>query len=126
MRITTLLGACLLAFPLVAIGADCEAPERFRDIPDGTTASKEAMLEGQANVKDYMERAQAYVDCVDAAEEKAMERMARMDESQRKQKLGELRRARKERNQVVEQMQAVADEFNREIDAYQTQQADGS
>lgn len=126
MRITNLLGACLLALPLVALGADCAAPERLWDFPDGASASKEEMLEGQAQVKEYMGEAQAYVDCMDAAEEKEVARMERMDDSQRKQKLGELRRARKERNHVVEQMQAVAEEFNREIDAYQTQQADGS
>lgn len=125
MRFATTLAACLLALPLAAAGSDCgEPPERLWDLPDGTSASKEEMLEGQAQVKGYMEKAQAYVDCIDAAEEETMKQLPSMEDSKRKYHIKRLEQARRQRNQVVENMQAVAEDFNREIDLFQ-QQAGG-
>ena len=48
----------------------CEYPERI-SIPNGTTATKEEMLEGQRGVKAYVATMEAYLECIVDEEKKA-------------------------------------------------------
>lgn len=107
-----------LALPLSAIAAECEAPQPPAWIPDGDKATKEEMLEGQELIKDYVDKAQAYVECIDANEQKALQGMANMDEKEREAGMARLNQKRKERNEVVEQMQNIAEQFNKELKKY--------
>lgn len=121
--IKTLTFLCL-ALPGFAFAADCSAPEPPMNLPNGETASKEEMLQGQQTVQQYMEEAQEYVDCIDANEQKEMRKIMELSESGRKRKRDELVQARKNRNAVVTQMQRTADRFNKALRAYQERQSD--
>lgn len=120
------LSLLLLALPALASAADCAAPEPPMDLPDGATATKQEMIEGQSTVREYMQEAQDYVDCIDAAETEEMKKMMELSEGGREKKKAELVEARKNRNAVVTQMQRTADRFNQELDEYQTRQSGDS
>lgn len=114
----------LLAMPAFAFAADCSAPEPPTNLPDGAVASKEEMLEGQKTVNQYMEEAQAYVECMDTNEEEEMKEMMALEEAARKKKAEELNKKRQDRNAVVTQMQRTADRFNKQLDEYMARQSD--
>lgn len=120
--INRLCALFLLAAPAFALAADCTAPEPPVNLPDGETATKEEMLEGQRTINDYMKEAQAYVDCIDATEDEEMKKMMELGEQARKNKVKELQDARKDRNAVVTQMQRTADSFNTELQEFQARQ----
>ena len=108
-----------LALPAFAFAADCSAPEPPMNLPDGATATKEEMLNGQETVQAYMKEAKEYLDCIDTAEEKKMRQMADKGEAGRKKLEEEIVQGRKDRNAVVAQMQRTADNFNKEITEFQ-------
>ena len=94
----------LMSSSLVA--AECTRPEA-PELPDGETSDLAAMVEGQKSVKSYVASTEAYLDCLtaegDAAVDEAREvSMARIDEH----------------NKAVDDMDAIATEFNEEIREY--------
>ncbi|MDX1403502.1 MAG: hypothetical protein R3192_03140 [Woeseiaceae bacterium] len=108
-----------MLLPLQAAFA-CDYPERV-SIPNGTTATKEEMLEGQRGVKAYVAAMEAYLECI-VDEEKttraAMENLSPEDEQQREDLLN------KKYNAAVEEMERMAAQFNVEVQAYRAK--DGS
>jgi len=94
--------------------AECEYPARV-EVPDGQTADKEAMLEGQRDVKKYVDDMEAYLDCIVAEEQAARAGMDDLEadvEQQREDMLN------KKYNAAVEEMEKVAAAFNAEVQAY--------
>lgn len=92
----------------------CDYPAKV-DIPDGGTASKEDMLEGQRAVKKYVADMEAYLDCIVAEEKVARSEMDDLqpeDEQQREDLLN------KKYNAAVDEMETVAAAFNAEVQAY--------
>lgn len=116
----------LLALPALALGADCTRPEAPTDLPDGKSASKEAMIEGQKTVQAYVKEGDAYVACMDeeakqiAAEVKALEDNENVDEQVFQEREAKLNEIVDDRNEVVNEMKSIADSFNAEIDEFQS------
>lgn len=92
----------------------CDYPERI-SIPNGTTATKEDMLEGQKNVKKFVATMETYLECI-IEEEKmtraGIEELKPEDEQQREDMLN------KKYNAGVDEMERVAAQFNVEVQAY--------
>ena len=103
---------------LVIFGAQsalaCDYPQRIK-IPNGTTATKEDMLEGQRNVKKFVTEMEVYLECI-VDEEKStrvvMDDISADDEQQREDMLN------KKYNAAVDDMERIAAQFNVEVQAY--------
>lgn len=96
----------------------CEYPERV-SIPNGTTATKEEMLEGQRGVKTYVEAMEAYLECIVDEEKQAraaIEEMSADEEQQREDMLN------KKYNAAVDELERTAAQFNVEVQAYRAKQ----
>ena len=111
-RIERVAGVALLLCASASIA--CDYPAKV-DIPDGTTATREEMLEGQRSVKQYVTEMEAYLECI-VAEEKtarsAMDDLAPEDEQQREDLLN------KKYNAAVDEMETVAANFNTEVQTF--------
>jgi len=101
------LSLLLLAPALLA----CEYPSRV-DIPNGNSASKEEMVDGQRSVKEYVALMEAYLECI-VAEEKAFrsqtDNLSAEDEQAREEMLN------KKYNAAVDEMETTAARFNAEV-----------
>lgn len=121
-----------LALPAFALAADCNAPEPPADLPDGKTASKDAMIEGQKTVQAYVKEGDAYVACMDeaanelAGELKALQQNEDVNPEVLEEREAKLDELVDDRNEVVSQMKQIADGFNKEIDEFQSRGSDGS
>ena len=82
-------------------------------LPDGVTATTAEMVEGQANVKQYVIDAQAFLACMDEQEQ------ASADTATEDDKKASVARY----NATVDKMQAAAQGFNEQIKAYKEVQA---
>lgn len=102
-----LLASLILIFSTQAVFAECSRPTAPQ-LPDGETSDLEAMVEGQKAVKAYVAATEAYLDCLNAEGEAAAEtetpdeQLARIEEH----------------NSAVDDMEAVAGQFNEEIREY--------
>ena len=89
-------------------------------IPNGGTATKEDMLEGQRGVKKYVADMEIYLECI-VEEEKvaraAMENLQPEDEQQREEAIN------KKYNAAVDEMERVAAQFNAEVQAYRARES---
>jgi hypothetical protein len=97
----------------------CDYPERVQ-IPNGTTATKEEMLDGQRGVKTFMADMEVYLECI-VDEEKmalaAIEDISPEDEQQREEMLN------KKYNAAVDEMERLAAQFNVEVQAYRAKES---
>ena len=108
---TSIACAILVGAPLAQA---CDYPVKI-DIPNGGTATKEAMLEGQTSVKQYVANMEAYLECILAEEKEALSQLDNLqaeDEQQRSEMLN------KKYNAAVDEMERVAAAFNAEVQAY--------
>lgn len=100
----------------------CDYPDRV-PIPNGTTATKEEMLEGQRSVKAYVDAMEAYLECI-VEEEKlaraAIEELSPEQEQQREDMLN------KKYNAAVDEMERLAAQYNVEVQAYRAKANEGS
>lgn len=107
--------ALLLLAPLALA---CDYPSRV-EIPNGNSASKAEMIEGQRNVKEYVAKMEAYLKCLLEEEKNArieMEDLSAEDEQLREDMLN------KKYNAAVDEMEKVAARFNDEVGAYRTKE----
>ena len=97
----------------------CDYPDRV-NIPNGTTATKEEMLEGQRGVKAFVANMEVYLECI-VDEEKmaraAIEEISPEDEQQREDMLN------KKYNAAVDEMERLAAQFNVEVQAYRAKES---
>lgn len=108
-----LIGTVSLLFAAHA-GFACDYPERIK-LPDGATASKEQMLDGQRGVKSFVADIEIYLDCIveeEKAARAAIQDLQPEDEQQREDKLN------KKYNAAVEEMERLAAQFNAEVRIY--------
>ena len=111
----TMKSALSVAILFMAQGAlACDYPARV-DMPDGATATKEAMITGQRDVKAYMASMEEYLSCIEAEEATAVLSLGDVDEDTKRQR-EEL--FNKKYNAAVQQMNLVAEEFNVQVRAY--------
>ena len=112
--IAVINGICL--FFLAQAGFACDYPERAT-IPNGATATKDEMIEGQRGVKKFVAEIEVYLECI-VEEEKlarlALEALDTETEHQREQLLN------KKYNAAVEEMELLAARFNTEVQSYKS------
>jgi len=108
---TVIFAITILAAPTVFA---CDYPHRA-DVPDGTTATKDEMIAGQRGIKTYMSDMEAYLSCIEAAEQ---DTVAGNDESDEAAKQQRIEMYNKKYNAAVDEMNLVAEEFNVQVRAY--------
>jgi hypothetical protein len=103
--------ALLVAAPLAIA---CDYPQRAQ-VPDGNSATKDEMIEGQRSVKAYMAAMEDYLACIEAEEKDAVVAMeqAEPEELEERQEM-----MTKKYNAAVEEMEIVAAQFNEQVRAY--------
>lgn len=106
--------ASLALLMLTPAAFACDYPKRV-DIPDGTTASKEQMLEGQNSVKDYMAAMEDYLACIEKEEKDTLADMPDISEEELANRDAALT---KKYNAAVQEMELLAARFNEEVRAY--------
>lgn len=92
----------------------CDYPDRAM-IPNGGTATKDEMLEGQRGVKTYVAAMEVYLECIIEEEKTAIAAIGEMapeDEQQRQDAMN------KKYNAAVDEMERIAAQFNAEVQAY--------
>lgn len=111
----------VLSISLLIAGSSaiaCDYPERVL-IPNGNTATKEEMIEGQRGVKTYVAAMEVYLECIVEEEKQARATLADLqpeDEQEREDALN------KKYNAAVDEMERVAAQFNAEVQAYRAQE----
>ena len=114
-----LTGSLILCLTMAtSASAECSYPSRV-DIPDGATSDKDAMLEGQKAVKQYVADMEAYLECIVNEEQNAKAQMDDLDPETEQQRDDMLN---KKYNAAVEEMEKVAAEFNAEVQAYRAKE----
>ena len=107
--------ALVLGAPLALA---CDYPKRV-DIPNGATATKEELLQGQRDVKAYVAEMEEYLDCIVTTEKAARSDMDDLEpevEQQREDMLN------KKYNAAVDEMETVAAAFNTQVQAYRSRE----
>ena len=92
----------------------CDYPARL-SLANGTTATKEEMVQSQRDVKQFVADMEIYLECILEEEKTIRSEMAELlpeDEQQREDMLN------KKYNAAVEEMEKVAAQFNAEVQAY--------
>ena len=92
----------------------CDYPART-DVPNGNSASKDEMIQGQRNVKSYMAAMEEYLACIESAEQETVAGNDDLDEEQKQQRIAMFN---KKYNAAVEEMNLVAEQFNSQVRAY--------
>lgn len=95
----------------------CDYPQRVL-VPNGNTATKEDMLEGQRKVKQYVSEMDTYLECIEIEESQAREAIPNLqpeDEEEREEVFN------KKYNAAVDEMERLAAQFNAEVQAYKAQ-----
>ena len=112
--------ACSISFAFgIQSAFACDYPERV-SIPNGTTATKEEMLEGQRGVKAYVATMEVYLECILEEEKRAraaIEDLSPEDEQEREDLLN------KKYNAAVDEMERTAAQFNVEVQAYRAKES---
>lgn len=110
--ISIAISGCFV-LPQMLFAQTCEQPQEVQ-VPDGSTASTEQMVEGQQAVKKYIAEGEAFLACMEEAEK------ANAEELTDEERLANVERY----NTVVDQMQNLAQSFNEQIKAYKAAQAE--
>jgi uncharacterized protein YfkK (UPF0435 family) len=107
----------LIAFLVVgAAQATCIYPRKPERAPDGRTATFEEMAAAQKAVQQFNEDINSYNACLDL-EMAAQEKSGTFDEN----RLTELRAMQAKRNNAaVDEVQAIADQFNEQLRIFKT------
>ena len=104
-----LFASLILVFFTQLAFAECSKPTA-PTLPDGSTSDLETMVEGQKAVKAYVAETEAYLACLTEEGEAAAET-----------ETTEQQLARVEmHNKAVDEMEAIAGEFNEEIREYKS------
>ena len=106
MRIATLLAIGLLAGGQALA---CDYPtERVDNMPNGTTATMDQMIEAQGKVREYVAAMEAYIECMDAD----------IDTNRQSYAEEQLRVMLQRRDAAVEEVRQVAEDFNTQVRLY--------
>ena len=111
----SLLTAVVIAAAALAPAAhaDCSYPPAPSQLPDGNTATLAQMLSAQKAVQAYNEEMNAYLSCIQLERDS---RVAQAGDKLTKQQKQELEAIEVQKhNAAVDQLQAVADQFNSQV-----------
>ena len=92
----------------------CDYPSRVL-IPNGSTATKDDMLNGQRNVKSYVSEMEVYLECIVEEEKVAVAAMDDLEPEAEQQREDMIN---KKYNAAVDEMERLAAQFNAEVQAY--------
>ena len=95
----------------------CDYPKRVL-VPNGNTATKDDMLEGQKEIKRYVSEMEIYLECIETEESQARQDILDLqpeDEQEREEVFN------KRYNAAVDEMERLAAQFNAEVQAYRAQ-----
>ncbi len=95
----------------------CDYPTRVL-VPNGNTATKEEMIEGQRGVKKYVADMEIYLECIVAEEKAARRELGDLEADQEQEREDMLN---KKYNAAVDEMERLAAQFNSEVQAYNAQ-----
>jgi hypothetical protein len=104
----------MIALLLAPFAIACDYPQRA-SVPDGNTATKEEMIEGQRGVKAYIAAMEEYLACIESAEQDTVAGNDDLDEEARQQRIEMFN---KKYNAAVDEMNLVAAEFNIQVRAF--------
>lgn len=96
----------------------CNYPDRVL-VPNGNTATKTEMVEGQRGVKAYVAAMEVYLDCIVEEEKTARDAMGDIDAVQEQEREDLLN---KKFNAAVDEMERLAAQFNSEVQAYKAKE----
>ena len=106
------LSAATLAAMVLLAGSHalaCDYPtENLDNMPNGTTATMDQMLEAQGMVREYVAAIEAYIECVDAD----------IDANREEYDEERLRVMVQRRDAAVDRVTAAAEEFNAQVRLY--------
>jgi hypothetical protein len=103
---------------LAQTGFACDYPKRV-SIANGSTATKEDMVQSQRTVKTFVTDMEVYLECVVEEEKSARAAIPDLqpeEEEQREEMLN------KKYNAAVEELEKVAAQFNAEVQAYKNKE----
>ncbi len=107
------VSAAFLLFGFQAIA--CDYPPSPKNLPNGSTATKDEMLAGVKVISKYQEDMATYLSCIEAEEVVAMQALADDDEEAKKQRKEMFD---KKYNAAVDEQTRTVEQFNVEIRAY--------
>lgn len=119
MRIRIVSGLMLAG--LLSIGtahAECIYPKAPANMPNGSTASEQEMIEGMKAVKEYNTQVTAYLSCLDMQMETDI---AAAGSEAPADQVAQIKAINAKRhNAAVEELEAHAARFNEQVKAYKT------
>ena len=115
MKSKIIIAAAILFFSAVTFA--CDYPARA-ELPNGASATKEAMLAGQESVKAYMAAMEEYLACIDSGETAAVASLS--DPTDAELASRELAITKKH-NAAIDDMELTAAKFNEEVRDYKAQ-----
>jgi hypothetical protein len=114
-RLTAVLGLAGLA---ATAQADCVYPDQDFQMPNGTTATKEEMIDTQQAVKAYIADMEAYLACL---KEEHAAAVAQTGEEDAEALARQEAMFTKRHDAAVDQMHLVGARFNEQVRAYKNQ-----
>lgn len=90
----------------------CDYPSRV-DLPDGTNASKDEMVQAQKSVKTYMTQMNDYLDCIAEQTQSAKDAQEAPEITVQREAM-----LNKRHNAAIEEMETLAAGFNEQVRAY--------
>jgi hypothetical protein len=118
MKLLPVVVAIAAAALIPVAHADCSYPQAPSNLPDGNTATLDQMLAGQKAVQGYNEQMMAYLSCIKLERANAEAQAGAKLSKQQKQEL-EVIEIQKH-NAAVDQLHAVADQFNAQVRIYKS------
>lgn len=112
MRLFTLAIVAFVFSSSLALA--CDYPKRTK-IPNGATATKDEMISGQQDVKNYMASMDEYLACIENEEKETLATLTDLTDEERTVRAETLV---KKHNAAVEEMELLAARFNEEVRAY--------
>lgn len=123
----SLLAAAIAAVALApAAYADCSYPPAPTNLPDGNTATLKEMLAGMQQVSTYNQAMTAYLSCIKLERDSRVAAAGATLTKQQKQELEAIEIQKN--NAAVDQLHAVADQFNAQVKIFKAKgkSTDGS
>ena len=97
----------------------CDYPHRVL-IPNGTTATKDDMLQGQRGVKKFVADMELYLECIIDEEKMSRAVLEDLDPNEEQQREDLLN---KKYNAAVDEMERLAAQFHVEVQAYKAKES---
>ncbi|MGH8289472.1 MAG: hypothetical protein ACREV7_10665 [Steroidobacteraceae bacterium] len=109
-----LAAVALAAIALAPLAhAECTYPQTPDRLPDGNTATLDEMLAGQKAVQGYNEQMMAYLSCIKLERDNAVAQAGAKLTKQQKAEVEAIEIQK--HNAAVDQLHAVADQFNAQV-----------